>query len=206
MKDRQGIIRGKCTAPECECREYMTPVNSNGARCDYCDHVPVKHVKMITLGACLKCKECDKYETEEPGSYSNCGYCECPAQYHQGAEKCNNDTYVYVRIIVFYLNTVFSPRPAVTQTNMGPPPTMPGAPSGGPPPTGPSQCKIPGCTKACFVEKGRVHEFCGRSHAELYKKQQKQQAPQPTSFVTYKAPPSQQPTFTSVPHATPGTV
>ena len=90
MKDRQGIIRGKCTTPGCECSEYMTPQDSSSARCEYCDHVPVKHVKMIKLGACMKCQECDKYETEEPGSYSNCGYCECPAQHHQGAEKCND--------------------------------------------------------------------------------------------------------------------
>ena len=204
MKDRQGIIRGKCTTLGCECSEYMTPQDSNSARCEYCDHVPVKHVKMIKLGACLKCKECDEYATEEPGSYSNCGYCECPAQHHQGAEKCNK-RHICICIFVFYFNVVFSPRPVVTQTNMGPP-TMPGAPSGGPPPTAPGQCKIPGCTKPCFVEKGRVHEFCGRTHAELYKKQQKQQAPQPTPIVMYKAPPSQQPMFTSVPHATAGTV
>ena len=80
-------------------------------------------------------------------------------------------------------NVVLNPRPAVTQTSMGPP-TIPGAPI---PPTVPGQCKIPGCTRPCFVEKGRAHEFCGRTHAEVYKKQ------------------CQQPIFISAPHATPGT-
>ena len=113
------------------------------------------------------------------------------------------EMYVVVLLSTVSFNLVFNPRPAVTQTSMGPP-TMPGAPSSGPP-TASGQCKIPGCTRPCFVEKGRAHEFCGRTHAELYKKQQKQ-TPQPTPTVMYKAPPNQQPVFIGVPHATPGTV
>ena len=105
MKDRQGIVRGKCIAPQCECSEYMAPQDSRGARCEYCDHVPVKHVKIIELGACMKCKECDKYETEEPGSYSDCGYCECPAQYHQGAEKCK-DMFIVDFSLYYIFNSV----------------------------------------------------------------------------------------------------
>ena len=66
------------------------------------------------------------------------------------------------------------------------------------------KCKIPNCAKPCFVERsGRVHEFCGRGHAELYTKSMTQQAPmqalkpvmhkQPASntvAVLYKPPPS----------------
>ena len=65
-------------------------------------------------------------------------------------------------------------------------------------------CKIPNCAKPCFVERsGRIHEFCGRGHAELYTKSMTQQAPmqalkpvmhkQPASTtvaVLYKPPPS----------------
>ena len=110
---------------------------------------------------------------------------------------------------------MFNPRPVVTQTSMGLP-TMPGPPSMGPPsmkppssgpPTTPGQCKIPGCTKPCFVEKnGRAHEFCGKTHADLYKKSMPvQQVPRPTPTMMYQAPSSQQPMFFGAPHATPGT-
>ena len=30
------------------------------------------------------------------------------------------------------------------------------------------QCKFPNCTKPCFVEGDRVHEFCGKTHAKQY--------------------------------------
>ena len=34
----------------------------------------------------------------------------------------------------------------------------------------PPECKMPGCNKQCYVENdGRVHEFCGRTHAGQYK-------------------------------------
>ena len=35
---------------------------------------------------------------------------------------------------------------------------------------GPPECKMPGCNQPCYVENdGRVHEFCGRSHAREYR-------------------------------------
>jgi len=46
MKDRQGVNRGACTAPECECDEYALP--SSGHSCDYCGCVPVRHAKIET--------------------------------------------------------------------------------------------------------------------------------------------------------------
>lgn len=89
MKDKQGITRGKCIVVDCECTEYVKSQDSGGVRCDYCDHVPVKHVKMIKLGACTNCKECPSYESEDSGSYSDCAYCDCPAQFHKDADKRN---------------------------------------------------------------------------------------------------------------------
>ena len=97
MKDKQGISRGKCTTPGCECSEYTAPQDTKGVRCDYCDHVPVKHLKIIKLGAC-SCGECDNYESEDPWSYTKCGYCDCPAQRHKGAEQCNETKNVFVFI------------------------------------------------------------------------------------------------------------
>jgi len=61
-------------------------------------------------------------------------------------------------------------------------------------PTNPGQCKVPGCTKPCFIEKGRVHEFCGKTHADLYKKSvMQQQQPHPAAPVMYKLPHTSQP-------------
>ncbi|CAI8031601.1 hypothetical protein GBAR_LOCUS17936 [Geodia barretti] len=33
-------------------------------------------------------------------------------------------------------------------------------------PQGPRTCRLPGCNKPCFVEGTRVHDYCGRSHAQ----------------------------------------
>ena len=98
MKDIQGIQRGKCNSPGCECDEYRT-ASSDGQmlggsklRCEYCDHTPVQHVKIIELGECRTCGKdnCEKYEFEDPNSYSDCAYCGCQASQHAGAEKCES--------------------------------------------------------------------------------------------------------------------
>ena len=101
MKDIQGIERGKCNSPGCECEEYRTSSTENtsdserrgGGKilCEYCGHTPVQHVKIIELGECKACGKdnCSKYEFDDPHSYSNCAYCDCPASQHAGAEKCN---------------------------------------------------------------------------------------------------------------------
>ena len=70
------------------------------------------------------------------------------------------------------------------------PASMP--PSGAMAPGVVPKCKIPNCVKPCFVERsGRVHEFCGRGHAELYSKSMTQQAPmQALKPVMYKQPAS----------------
>ena len=84
-------------------------------------------------------------------------------------------------------------KPAPTQASVGPP-TMPntsGAPVSGSPSVPAGQCKVPGCTKPCYAEKGRIYEFCGRTHADHYSKLMMQQGPHPTPTAT-KAPPSNQ--------------
>ena len=109
------------------------------------------------------------------------------------------------------------PRPVPAQPSQFPTQMMPlgaGPPTGSFPPSMPPSgamtpgviptCKIPNCSKPCYVEKGgRVHDFCGKSHAVLYKKtiaqQPPMQAPQPmmyrqpattTTAVLYKPAPS----------------
>lgn len=97
MKDIQGIQRGKCN--KCECVEYRPPPPPPGAeahgkpvrlRCEYCDHTPVEHVKIIQLGECKQCGKdnCEKYESEDPNSYTDCQYCGCEAKHHAGAAQC----------------------------------------------------------------------------------------------------------------------
>ena len=85
MKDVQGVQRGKCNS--CECIEYRRPEESSRHRCEYCDHPPTQHVKIIELGACkTKDCDCDKYASEDPNSYTDCQYCGCPASQHKGTE------------------------------------------------------------------------------------------------------------------------
>ena len=46
----------------------------------------------------------------------------------------------------------------------------------------PPICKMPGCNKQCFVENdGRVHDFCGKTHAREFERQKRQKALYPKS-------------------------
>ena len=93
MKDRQGVMRGKCNSCD-ECEEYIAP--KEGARCEYCNHAPVEHVKIIKLGGCKKCGEdCTEYVSGRETCYTDCEYCGCKANEHQGAEKRKHDLYMY---------------------------------------------------------------------------------------------------------------
>lgn len=87
-KDVQGVLRGKCNEDYCDCEEYYPPSDGKGLKCEYCDHVPARHVRIIPLGPCRKCgkDECDKYTPEKETSYSECQYCGCEASLHEGAE------------------------------------------------------------------------------------------------------------------------
>ena len=107
---------------------------------------------------------------------------------------------VYLPLIVTVITPVPQPAPPPKfPTQMKPaadtgqptgslPASMP--PSGAMAPGVVPKCKIPNCAKPCFVEKnGRVHEFCGRGHAELYRKSMTQQAPKMVlQPMTYKQP------------------
>ena len=87
MKDVQGEMRGKCN--KCECKEFMSA--EGRVRCEYCDHSPADHVRIIELGKCLspQCNgvNCKKYMPENDTEYSNCQYCECESKYHEGADQ-----------------------------------------------------------------------------------------------------------------------
>ena len=93
MKDVYGDQRGKCNS--CSCREYLAPSEPEHHRCEFCNHTPNEHVKIIDLGPCEKCGQggCDAYESEDPNSYTDCQYCGCPAQHHEGAEDCKYNSW-----------------------------------------------------------------------------------------------------------------
>ena len=91
MKDRQGKNYGRCTSMGCSYTEYSKVQDLSNVKCECCGHAPVKHIEVSTneLGACTNCTSCSSYEPEESGGYSNCAYCECPAQYHKNADASN---------------------------------------------------------------------------------------------------------------------
>ena len=90
MKDVQGSLRGKCNQPGCDCKGYEIPGRyTHHRRCEYCDHTPTQHVKIIELGECQEC-DCEKYEPEDPCSYTGCAFCGCSATRHSGAEECKS--------------------------------------------------------------------------------------------------------------------
>ncbi len=100
MKDIQGINRGKCN--ECECEEYRAPPEPGRLRCEYCNHTPADHVRIVALGAC-KCGKCDTYISDKPNEYTECQYCDCDASEHAGAEKRKLvDVDTYTALIMGY--------------------------------------------------------------------------------------------------------
>ena len=86
--------------------------------------------------------------------------------------------YVYIYIIV----RKPMPKPQVPPTTVNYPgssftgqlmtsiPSTPGMTEGlGTQPLYTSKCKFPGCSRPCFIENGKKHDFCGRTHAQKYK-------------------------------------
>ena len=71
-KDKQGHWRGKCTVQSCDCGSFLVE-DATKVRCDYCDHVPVKHVKVLRSCTSEQCG-CQSYdEDDEEGTCSYCG-------------------------------------------------------------------------------------------------------------------------------------
>ena len=106
MKDKHGIQRGHCNEGNCECEQYWPPPQgSTGGKlyCEYCNHLPGKHLRVVHLGACSGCGQknnCTKYEPENDWSYSKCQYCGCDASCHEGAEHCESCVCLSVYICV----------------------------------------------------------------------------------------------------------
>ena len=93
MKDKHGVQRGQCGVGDCECEQYRRPPpdsTANKHSCEYCNHLPGKHLKIVPLGACSSCGQgnCTRYEPENDWSYSECQYCGCDAKCHGGAQHC----------------------------------------------------------------------------------------------------------------------
>ena len=114
MKDIQGVQRGKCNS--CECEEFRASPDPRHLRCEYCNHTPGEHVKIVELGACQKCgqDDCDKYVSEDPNSYTDCQYCGCSASCHAGADACELNLCVFRRMVCDSLSCAYSPTKSET--------------------------------------------------------------------------------------------
>ena len=84
-RDKFGTRRGKCGICE-ECYEYTAPVDEVTLACEYCDHKPIYHVEIVTLGTC-GCGKCPGYTSRLEYQYTSCDYCDCGADKHLGYEK-----------------------------------------------------------------------------------------------------------------------
>lgn len=178
MKDIQGIQRGRCNSPGCECEEYRTSPTgeSSGAsgrfRCEYCDHTPVQHVKIIELGACKACGKdnCEKYEFDDPNCYSNCAYCDCPASSHEGAEKLRKPQPQQQGGASTMVGQQASMMSGMAAASGGFQPRMDARGQ----PTQAIQmgtCKFPGCPYPKRLEGNKVHDFCSRTCAKKFQSQ-----------------------------------
>ena len=83
--DVQGTVRGKCN--KCSECKVFTVTSKGQVRCEYCDHVPTDHVRIIKLGACTHCNDCKEYMPESTTEYSKCMYCDCLSMDHKGADE-----------------------------------------------------------------------------------------------------------------------
>lgn len=191
MKDIQGVQRGKCNS--CECEEFRASPNPQYIRCEYCNHTPGEHVKIVELGACQKCGQdnCDKYVSEDPNSYTDCQYCGCSASCHAGADALRKTQPKPPPTQSFVPMT--TPIPAVAAGPRGPPPPQTGGgiqprmmPGGQPVQTNTlGTCTFPGCPYPRRTEGNRVHDYCSRTCAQKHQQMK-------SSFHQQKAAAAQQ--------------
>eukprot|EP00800_Vazella_pourtalesii_P011917 TRINITY_DN2854_c0_g1_i2.p1 TRINITY_DN2854_c0_g1~~TRINITY_DN2854_c0_g1_i2.p1 ORF type:complete len:327 (-),score=23.53 TRINITY_DN2854_c0_g1_i2:170-1150(-) len=88
-KDKFGTKRGKCGMCD-ECYEYTPPQDGISLACEYCDHKPIYHAEVITLGTC-SCGKCHGYTSNNECQYTSCDYCDCSADKHIGYDKVQNE-------------------------------------------------------------------------------------------------------------------
>eukprot|EP00731_Ephydatia_muelleri_P002148 Em0001g2148a len=179
--DVQGTVRGKCNKCS-ECKVFM--VTSKGQiRCEYCDHTPTDHVRIIKLGACTSCNDCKEYMPESPTEYSDCQYCGCSSACHKGADELRK------------------PKRPTTASTTATPNAMP---SGNAKPA--HLCIVPDCPYPKRTEGNKTHDFCSRTCAQKYQALQSQVGPMmmatggggapaqyPGAPAQYPGPPTQYP-------------
>jgi len=128
---------------------------------------------MVDLGACNKCGKdnCDKYVSEDPNSYTDCQYCGCGANHHEGADalrRPQQQPSVGGGGGVVPITSVFpqSQNPASIQPRVS---LLTGKPQqtsafGG--------CSMPGCPYPKRIDGDRVHDYCSRTCAQKHRNMQ----------------------------------
>ena len=156
MKDRRGIDRGQCTIQGCPCPEYRLHLGGSQA-CAACSHPPAKH--QAQGGPPLPGVEDggqSQLSQPEAGSFvsSLTGFQSLRSPSYRSVTPLS--LHKTNRSLECTSNPFVSPRP------LPQPPAVPTVVDQG------MQCRYPGCTKPKYVEDGRVHDFCGRTHADMF--------------------------------------
>lgn len=192
MRDKQGVLRGKCTV--CGCTEYNS---SNGkVRCEDCDHVPAKHEKITEATAENYCWDSDDTSNCEDQwenvlnltTFSDSGTSvqhfttqptDITQAWNDGAgmpEDASSDDYFTAAlcqvpgcgaVVNFDLNTrqYNSPYCHHHLSSITPLNGCNNTPTLHSVSSG-KTCGYPGCGNPCYMEhNGTVHDYCRRSHA-----------------------------------------
>mmetsp|Transcript_14240 Transcript_14240/g.19845 ORF Transcript_14240/g.19845 Transcript_14240/m.19845 type:complete len:409 (-) Transcript_14240:21-1247(-) len=106
----------------------------------------------VKRGSCSSCKQCNEYV--RPGNGHDCDYCGCKPVAHENLASPTSPSTSSTYGSIFNIFGNSSPKSShSTHTN--------------------NTCQYPGCTKPVFVENnGKVHDYCGRTHAQLHQQQQ----------------------------------
>ena len=158
MKDKRGVDRGKCTIQGCPCGEYHLQLSDSQA-CGVCNHPPTKHESQggpplsggIRDGRQSQLSQHGEEETSSFMSLQPVMKSLSAIMYGAFASSSSREE---DRSLEYASNPVVAPQ------------SLPQAPVQAVDPS--KRCKYPGCPKAKYVEDGRVHDFCGKTHADMF--------------------------------------
>ena len=152
MKDKRGIDRGKCTNQGCPCTDYL-PQRSGSQACGGCNHPPAKHVPQGGIPVPGNESGGQSRQSQRGGqeasSFMSLPMCRSLSSLSSSEAK---------QSLEYTSEPVVKPQPLHSA------PVQPVL-------DGRMRCQYPGCPKPKYVEDGRVHDFCGKTHANMYQGQ-----------------------------------
>ena len=157
MKDKRGVERGNCTYQGCNCDEYQLPWGAGRQTCGTCGHPPAGHVALGGLPAPVReeTRHSQLLQTDVVGTGSTASLPTFMAPF----PIVNSDT-----ALPYSEEAMQSV--GLTSALVTMPQSLPPAPVQAV--LDPSMCcQYPGCVRPKYTEDGRVHDFCGRTHASM---------------------------------------